>query len=67
MKFKHWILAPGQLDESSYPGNIGFEEMVKFYQMAKPNQIKEMEKAIKSENWEAFKNLIRKVVGVMLK
>lgn len=41
--------------------------MVKFYQTANSNQIKEMEKAIKSEDWETFKTLIRKVVGIMLK
>lgn len=67
MKFQHWILEPGKLDETSYPGNLGFEEMVKFYQKANSKQIKEMEDAIKSEDWESFKNLIRKVVGVMLK
>jgi hypothetical protein len=46
-KFKHYILEPGKLSEAAYGGNIGFEEMVKFYQEADASQIKEMEKIIK--------------------
>ena len=67
MKFKNWIYEPGKIDEASYPGNIGFEEMVKYYNVATKSQIKDLENAIKTENWEDFKNLIRKVVGVNLK
>ena len=66
-KFKHYILEPGKLSEAAYGGNIGFEEMVKFYQEADASQIKEMEKIIKNEDWEAFKKMIKKVLGMKLK
>ena len=55
------------LKEASYSGNIGFEELYKFYQIASNNDITEMEKIIKNNNFEAFKNLIKKVLGVVLK
>ena len=54
------------LREISYPGNIGFEEMVRFYQKADKGQIDKMEKIIKKDNWNAFKKLIKKVLGVTL-
>jgi hypothetical protein len=51
MKFKHYIVAPGRkMDEAAYGGNVGFEEMVKFYQEASPSEIKEMEKIVKAED-----------------
>lgn len=53
--------------EAAYPGNIGFQEMVKFYQKASSIQIKKMEKIVKDGDFEEFKNLIRKVLGVKLK
>lgn len=46
--------------------NIGFEEMVRFYNQATPQQIKQMEKIIKDSNWKKFKALIKKVLGVEL-
>lgn len=55
------------VDEMTYEGNIGFEEMVKFYQTAKDSDISKMEKLIKSEDWNSFKQLIKKVIGVILK
>ncbi len=67
-KFKHYITAPkDHVDEMTYEGNIGFEEMVKFYQTAKDSDISKMEKLIKSEDWNSFKQLIKKVIGVILK
>ena len=55
------------LIEMTYPGNIGFEEMVKFYQEATDTQIKEMETIIKKGDWGKFKLLIQKVLKVKLK
>jgi len=63
-KFKHYIRSP--IDEASYMGNLGFEEMVRFYQIADEAQIKEMENLIKHADWEGFKRLIYKVIGVRL-
>ena len=65
MKFTDY--AEERTDEVVSPNNIGFEEMAKFYQKATPQQIKEMERMFKNENWDKFKSLIYKVLGVKLK
>lgn len=59
-------------DEVVSAKNIGFEEMVKFYQNASKSELKMMEKLLKDkdtslEQWAKFKSLIRKVLGVNLK
>jgi hypothetical protein len=54
------------LSEQSYSGNLGFEEMVKFYNEASPKQIKQMEKIIKSGDVSKFKKLIQNVINVKL-
>jgi len=54
------------LIEMTYPGNIGFSEMVSFYQEATDSQIKEMETIIKKSDWNGFKRLIQKVLKVKL-
>lgn len=59
--FRHMIT------ELAYPGNVGFQEMAMFYQKADPKTIKKMEEIIKSEDWEGFKKLIKKVLKVDLK
>lgn len=46
--------------------NVGFEEMVKFYNEANPKQIKQMEKIVKNNNWLKFKALIKSVLGIEL-
>lgn len=46
--------------------NIGFEEMVNFYNVANPQEIKKMERIIKNNDWLKFKNLIKKVLGIEL-
>ena len=46
--------------ESSNSGIIGFEAVVKFYQTATTNQIQQIEKVCRSNDWYAFKNLIKK-------
>lgn len=56
-----------KVDEASYSGNIGFEEMTKFYQKADKKDEDEMEKILKNDDWDGFKKLIKKVLGVLLK
>ena len=53
--------------EASYKGNIGFEEMVRFYRKADKAQEKEMDAAVKKNDFVAFKTLIQLVLGVTLK
>ena len=65
-KFKKFIVMPG-LDEAAYPGNVGFEEMVKFWQMASDKDLVKMQNAIENSDWNEFKRLIQKVVGTKLK
>jgi enolase len=67
-KFKHYITAPtDQIDEATYEGNIGFEEMVDFYKKSTESEYNSMEDAISRNDWVAFKKLIKRVVGVNLK
>jgi hypothetical protein len=54
------------LNELSYKGNIGFHELVLFYRKANDNEIEEMEGIIKSENWNKFKKLVKKVLSMEL-
>jgi len=65
-KFKKYILMPG-LSEAAYPGNVGFEEMVKFWQTAGDKDLIKMQNAIENNDWNEFKRLIQKVVGTKLK
>ena len=46
--------------------NVGFEEMVKFYNEASPKDIKKMEKIVKNNDWGKFKALIKSVLGIQL-
>ena len=61
-KLKNYILAP-TVAEAAYPGNLGFEELMNFYQVASKQEIKEMEKVIKEGDWNKFRLLIKKVIG----
>lgn len=54
------------LSEESYFGNIGFEELVLFYQKASDREIEEMERVIKQKSWNRFKMLIKSVLGIKL-
>lgn len=54
------------ITEAAYPGNVGFQELVKFYNVASKRQIDEMEKVIKAEDWDGFKKMIQKVLNVKL-
>jgi len=55
------------LDEAAYAGNIGFEEIVKFYQKANKKEELEMDRAIKKNDFSRFRELIFQVLGVKLK
>jgi len=55
------------LKEAAYAGNIGFEEMINFYQKASEDQIKKMEGMIKKKSWIGVKKLFKLVLGVELK
>lgn len=67
MKIKDYILE--SLDEASYPGNIGFEEMTMFWKTATKDQIKQMDKILSKPkpSFDEFKKLVREVVGTKLK
>lgn len=54
------------LKEASFEDNIGFEEMMKYFQVGNDEQIKELEKHIESGDWEGFKSQIYDVLGVQL-
>lgn len=60
------ILWEEDMKEAIGKFNIGFEEMVKFYNQASPQDIKQMEKIIKKNDWNKFKALIKKTLGVEL-
>jgi hypothetical protein len=65
--FQQFILE--ELDEATYPGNIGFEEMVQFWKMAEKEDLKKMNKLLSKTkpDFNDFKDLIRDVVDVNLK
>lgn len=56
-----------KLHEAAYAGNIGFHEMVMFHRKASKSEEAEMDKIIENEDWAAFKQLIKKVLGISLK
>ena len=53
--------------EASYVGNLGFEEMIRFYQKATPAQAKLMDRIANTGNWKAAKVLIKRVLHVSLR
>ena len=53
--------------EAAYKGNLGFIEMAQLYQKATPDQIKKLEKVIAKEDWQAYKKIVKDVLGVTLK
>lgn len=55
------------IKEAAYSGNIGFQEMIEFYQKASDEQIKKMEAMIKKKSWDGVKALFKLVLGVELK
>jgi len=55
------------LDEASYIGNLGFQEMVELYQKATADEIKKLEDVIKENNWKEFVKLVKKILGITLR
>jgi hypothetical protein len=55
-----------KIEEASYPGNLGFVEMMKFYQVADKEDIKTMEKYLKSNDPSKAWELLKKVTKVNL-
>ena len=66
-KFRNYILAPENIDEAAYHGNIGFEELVEFYQTASKKDIIRMDEIIERGDWMGFKDMIYKTLGKKLK
>lgn len=56
-----------KLNEMSYEGNLGFEEMVSFYKKASKAQQFQMETALETEDFTLFKKIIKSVLGISLK
>lgn len=56
-----------EMDEASYVGNLGFVEMVSFYQSANDSQIKKMEKLLKNDEKEKAWKFLQTVTGKKLK
>ena len=57
----------GPLSEAAYHGNMGFEEMVRFYREANPKDIDEMEEVVRRGDWEGFRKIVKRVLDVNLK
>jgi len=53
--------------EISYEGNVGLHEMVKFYQVATPDEVMMFEEFMKSNDLPNAWELLQRVVGVRLK
>lgn len=54
------------IKDASYAGNVGFEEMTKFYKVASKEDQNLMDQFANQGNWQNIKNLIRKVLGITL-
>lgn len=50
MRFKRYILKPGNITEAVYSGNIGFEELTQFYYYASDKEKKQLEVILKNED-----------------
>lgn len=66
-RLEHYIMNYNDLNEAAYDGNLGFSELVEFYQKADKTEIDKMERLIKNDDWDGFKQLVQRVLGVKLK
>jgi hypothetical protein len=55
-----------QLDEASYPGNLGMMEMFKFYQVATDAEKIHMKQLIANKSFDEAWEFLQKVTGVTL-
>lgn len=53
--------------EISYEGNVGLHEMVKFFQVATPEEVKRFEDLMSVDDLPNAWELLQQVVGVRLK
>lgn len=53
--------------EAVYKGNIGAIEMMKLFKNATEKEMVSIEKVIKKEDWEGYKKLVKKILGINLK
>jgi hypothetical protein len=56
-----------EIFEAAYKGNIGFEEMIKFYQVASEREIQELEDLVDDNKAKQAWDLVEKVTGMKLK
>lgn len=55
------------ISEAPYAGNMGYEEMMKFYEVATSREIKTLEKLIDADKTEEAWKYVQKVTGLKLK
>lgn len=55
------------LDEVAYDGNLGFHEMMLFYQKATKEQERKMERFLERGLWNKVYELLKLVTGIALK
>jgi len=55
------------IKEAAYKGNLGVMEYFQLIQKANKKEVKEIEKAVKEEDWETYKKLVKKILGINLK
>jgi len=51
---------------TSYPDSVGFQKMVEFHQRSTQVQKDKMADLCRDNDWDGFKELIKKVVGIDL-
>jgi len=56
-----------RVQEAAYEGNLGFEEMLRFYKEARPDDIDEMERLLRAGKFKAAWDLLKRVTGVALR
>lgn len=56
-----------QVAEAAYEGNLGFEEMVRFYRTAQSSEIAQLEKLLRGGKFRAAWALLKQVTGVALR
>ena len=54
------------IKEAAYSGNMGFEEMMKFYNVATDEQVEEMERLIHINKYKAAWLYVQSVIDVKL-
>ena len=55
------------IKEAVYKGNLGAMEYFQLIQKASKKEEKEIEKAVKEGDWDTYKKLVKKILGITLK